>query len=245
MSRSAAGEAVHVAAPAQVERGALDVLPAERAADGNAQILTRQRRRLETVETETRDAPGAVARRDTHAAKRRAAKAGCVQRPQQIAGAKVRRPLRRPAARIVGLRRQVGRVLVAGPDVGRHRRVSTARGAVVHRGRHAVAQQQPAGRRAGGALGRSSGASEHLTVRLIAEIETVRAMAAEIRGGKRSHRDRQRLERRRLAVARRLARDHARNVGLDRHVDDGVSAACLRDADAHRGRGQISIFAKR
>src|SRR3954467_4484564 len=55
-------------------------------------------------------------------------------------------------------------------------------------------------------------------------------MPRAVRAREGAHRDRQRLERRRPAVARRLAGDHARHVGLERHLDDGIAAARLREA---------------
>ena len=69
-------------------------------------------------------------------------------------------------------------------------------------------------------------------MRLIAEIEAVGAMAAAVRERERPDRDRERLERGRLAVAHRLARQHARDIGLHRDRRDRVAAAGLGDADA-------------
>jgi hypothetical protein len=80
-------------------------------------------------------------------------------------------------------------------------------------------------------------------MRLVAEIEPICAVAAAIGQRERPNRDRQRVERRRRTVARRLAGEHPRHVCFDRHLGDAVAAAWARDAYAQRG-GQISIFSR-
>src|SRR4051812_5659535 len=55
-------------------------------------------------------------------------------------------------------------------------------------------------------------------------------MPCAVRAREGAHRDRQRLERRRPAIARRLTCDHARHVGLERHLDNRIVAPRLREA---------------
>ena len=69
-------------------------------------------------------------------------------------------------------------------------------------------------------------------MRLIAEVEAVGAMAPAVGQREGADRDRQRLERRRLAVACRFAGKHACHIGFERQRYDRVAAARLRDADA-------------
>src|SRR2546423_5924827 len=80
-------------------------------------------------------------------------------------------------------------------------------------------------------------APQYLTMRLVAEIESVGAMASAVRARERAGRDRECLQRRRLAVAHRFSREHARDICLDRHLDNRIAAARLRDAHAETGFG--------
>jgi hypothetical protein len=68
-------------------------------------------------------------------------------------------------------------------------------------------------------------------MRLIAEIEPVGTMPPAIRERKGANRDRQRFERRRRTVPRRLTREHARDVGFEGNCFESVSAAGFLEAD--------------
>ena len=68
-------------------------------------------------------------------------------------------------------------------------------------------------------------------MRLIADIESIGAMPSAIRESKGANGDRQRFERRRLTVARRLTREHARDVGFEWNRVETVSAAGLQETN--------------
>src|SRR4051794_37588748 len=69
-------------------------------------------------------------------------------------------------------------------------------------------------------------------MRLVAQLEAVGAMASAVGERECPDGDGERLERGRLAVAQRLARQYAGDIRLNRHVADGVAAAGLQHADA-------------
>ena len=69
--------------------------------------------------------------------------------------------------------------------------------------------------------------------------------AAQVRQRERPDRDGQRLERRRLAVARGFAGEDARHVGFDRYRGHGVAAAGLQDADPHERASGVGIGIRR
>jgi hypothetical protein len=71
-------------------------------------------------------------------------------------------------------------------------------------------------------------------VRLIADVEAVRPMAAAVRQQEGPDGDRERLERRRTTIAGGLAGQDARDVGLHWHRRHGVAAAGTGKADADR-----------
>ena len=84
-------------------------------------------------------------------------------------------------------------------------------------------------RRGFGARGRGT---HNLAVRLVAQIEPIGAVTASVRERKRPDGDRERIERRRSAVAGGFAGEHASHVRLERHRFDPITAAGEREADA-------------
>ena len=130
----------------------------------------------------------------------------------------------------------MGRIVRARPDVRRNLRAPAARRAVEHRRDGAVPHQHLAGCRLRGAGCRRRGGANDLAVRLVAEIEAVGAMAIGIAQRKRADGDGQHLERGRRALARRLAGEHAGDVGFEREGLDRVAAAGPGKADAQLDR---------
>src|SRR5213075_2367305 len=103
----------------QFEHRALDELPAQRTADGDAQILSADFARLQPLDAQPSDAARRRARCDADVFEAVAAEADGAKRAQQIRVAEVRGPCRRTLTRFVRLRRQVRWIVGAGPDVGR------------------------------------------------------------------------------------------------------------------------------
>ncbi len=237
MPRSASLEAVAVPDAVEGEERALDVLPAEGIADRDAQALSRDHVGLQTVEPQAGDAAGRVVRDRRQVAQPAAAEAGGMERPQQVARPELGRPAGQMHARRIGLRRQVGHVDRARPDLRRPFGVAAAPRAVEDRRRRAIEEQHLAGRRFGRPPRGCGRSPVHLAVRLIAEIEPLRLMAPEVGHRERPDGHRQRLERGRRAVGRRLADEHARDVVLQPHVDD-VIAPAAGEADA-QGEGSV------
>ena len=101
VSKSVAVESVPGPLPAQLERRALDVLPAERPADDDAEILAGNLGRGQAVDAQAGHAARTVSRDDPHVAKPVAAKAGGAKSAQQIRRPELRLPRRRPFARLV------------------------------------------------------------------------------------------------------------------------------------------------
>jgi hypothetical protein len=126
---------------------------------------------------------------------------------------------------------------VTGPDLRRDLAPAAARRCVVHGRDRTAVPQHLTGCRLCGALRRRRRRPYDLTVCLVAEIESVGAMTAAVGRGKGTRRDGERLERRRLTVTRRLAREHARDIGVHRQGDDRVAAAGPRHSYAHRRWG--------
>src|SRR5437867_4116146 len=112
-------ESIAVTVSFEIERGALDVLPAQRPADDGPQVLSGDGLRPETVEPKTRHAARRIAGGDPHVAQSIAAESARAKRAQQVAAAQLGSPDRGPAARIVGLRRQIRGVFGARPDFRR------------------------------------------------------------------------------------------------------------------------------
>src|SRR5262245_65856952 len=94
-------EAIRVCLLPQLERRALDVRPAKRAADDDAQILPGDLIRLQTFDTQPRHAARSVSRHDPQVAQPVAAESGRPQRAQQIVLVQLRDPRWRALARIV------------------------------------------------------------------------------------------------------------------------------------------------
>ena len=201
VARPVTREAEPVARAPDIESGALDVLPPERAPDGDAQILTADLIGPQTVEPDPRDAAGPRARDYARVAQMLAPEAGRAQRAHEIGVAQFRRPLWHAPTCLVFMRRQERWIFGARP----HRRgdfgAAAARRRVEDRCGRAVAQQQTARGRLGRALGCRRRGTNDLTVRLIAQVEVVGAMASAVREREGANRNRERFERRRLTVA--------------------------------------------
>src|SRR5439155_1215698 len=105
-SRPVTREAEPVARAPDIEGGALDVLPPERAPDGDAQILTADLIGPQTVEPDPRDAAGPRARDYARVAQTLAPEAGRAQRAHEIGVAQFRRPLWHAPTCLVIMRRQ-------------------------------------------------------------------------------------------------------------------------------------------
>ena len=103
MTGAAAMEPVRSRVVLEIERRALDVLPSERSAHGDAKVLPRDFAGVEPLQAEPRNTSGAIARRDFHSAKTVAAKAGRMKSAQQICFANRGIPQRTAAAGVVGL----------------------------------------------------------------------------------------------------------------------------------------------
>lgn len=73
-------------------------------------------------------------------------------------------------------------------------------------------------------------------MRLVAQIESVGAMAPQIRHGKRPDRDREGLEGCGLAGTRRFACDHSSDVGFKGYARDRVAAIRRKHADTYDRR---------
>ena len=109
-------EAIGARLAREVERGALDLLPAERASDGDAQLLTGDFGRCHTVETQSRHAARRIAREDAHRAQTTAGKAAGVERTKKIRVGEFHAPRRTTSTRRVALRHEKRRVGRARPD---------------------------------------------------------------------------------------------------------------------------------
>ena len=155
------------------------------------------------------------------------------QRPDQVGGGQRSSPDRRPSARIVISGREEFGVPGAGPDFRRPLGAAAARRAVEHRRRRALIQEHLAGRRRCRPLGCQRRRPQHLAVRLVAQVEAVGAVTAEIGHGVGPHRDGERLERRRHTLASRLPGEHAGDVVVDRDGPHRVPARA-GDTDAQR-----------
>ena len=129
-----------------------------------------------------------------------------------------------------------GRILGARPDVGRPLCPAATRRRVIDRGWDAGMQKHAPGRGLRRALGRGDRRPQYLTVGLVAQIEPVGAVASAIREREGADGDGQRLQCRRLTVTHRLSRQDACDVGSHRQRRDGVSPARLQDADSNRAR---------
>src|SRR5207247_2765812 len=114
VSGSAAAQSVRAPCARDVERRALDVLPSERAANGDAQVLTRDLGGREPIQRQSRDAPRRIAFEDPQRAEMIAAIAGGVQGPEEISVGQLGVPGRKTAARRVVFRRQIRWIRRAG-----------------------------------------------------------------------------------------------------------------------------------
>ncbi len=221
---AAAGEAIHRADLAELEIGAENPHPAERRADGHAKVLAGDLRGRHPVENQLADASRGVARGDAHVAQR-AAHAGGGERALKIRRGKLGAPRRKAAAGIVVTRRQVGRIRRRRPDRRRDLGPAAARRAVINgRGRRAVEQHQ-SGRRLRCPLGILVRHAHHLAMRLVAEVEAFRPVLAHVRGRVGADRDRERFERGRRRIWRRLARQHPGDVSIKGQNGDSMGAA--------------------
>jgi hypothetical protein len=231
VARTAAGEAVHGPPLADVKYRALDALPSQRSADRDPQALSGDLIGREPLDGEPRDAPRAGSGEDAEVPQLLPDETHRTKCAQQIGFGEVGGPRRRAAAGVVDARREKRRILSARPDRGRDFRTPAAGRRVVNRRRYSVAQQHAAGCRRRSVLGCRRRGAHDLTMRLVAEIESIGAMATGVREREGAHRNRQRLERRRLTVARRLPSDYTRHVGLERYRYDSVAAGGLIDPD--------------
>src|SRR5262245_60291214 len=103
MTIAMACEVIDVAAARQLERRALDPQPAQRPADGDAEILSGNLIRPEPVDLQDGDASGRVARCYRHVAHAIARVTRRTQRPREVARVQIRAPRRLALARIVFL----------------------------------------------------------------------------------------------------------------------------------------------
>src|SRR5262245_48664379 len=112
-------EAIRTVLTPEIEGRALEMLPAEGAANRHAQVLTGDFVRNQAIDLPARHAARLIARQDAQVAQPIPAKTSRPKRAQQIPVAQLRGPDGRAPAGIVVCRRQVGRVVSTGPDVRR------------------------------------------------------------------------------------------------------------------------------